>query len=99
MSEVALPLKVVLDGLTIAEVPVRCELSTVWEAVDAAPVPVRRVQAIVHASTLADNIAGELRKLADTLETRPSGSVMRDGLPATAAAQSRLAHPRRNPHP
>ncbi|MGI5201672.1 hypothetical protein ACQEU6_08830 [Spirillospora sp. CA-108201] len=75
MSEVSLPLKVVLDGLTIAEVPVHCELSTIWEtADDAATTPIRRVQAIVHASTLGDSIAGELRKLANALETRPQGA-------------------------
>lgn len=70
MSCVSLPLKVVLDDLTIAETTVTCEISTVWEDHTAnTTAPVRRVQAIVHGSTLADCIAAELRKLADALET------------------------------
>ncbi|MFI0406617.1 hypothetical protein [Actinomadura sp. 3N508] len=69
MSRASLPLKVVLDDLTIAEVSVTCEISTEWEETDADTTPpVRRVKATIHSSVLADNVADALRKLAAALE-------------------------------
>lgn len=69
MSFASLPLKVVLDDLTIAEAAVRCEITTEWETHDSATAPpVRRVRATIAGSVLTDNIADALRKLADALE-------------------------------
>lgn len=69
MSFASLPLKVVLDDLTIAEVAVPCEITTEWETRDSGTAPpVQRVKATIVGSVLADNVADALRKLADALQ-------------------------------